>query len=659
MACTAPGDELGRQGSLEMEMTDATVRPDLLEASDETIDDALTHAEPMLLRGLLYLLTGDEEGAATQLEMVGTGYRQVLGIANQEDVAMLRQKVGAFLRAYRDAGAGEVPIATDRLPTSLRLAVGIELDDKDMGLYFEELGLEAWSRRLDWQTAPPAERIEQFSVTVIGAGMGGLTAALQLKRAGISYTVFEKNSGVGGTWFENSYQGARVDTPSRAYSNTFGVDFGYPNPFCLQKDNERYFNWVADTFDLRDDIVFDTEVRSLTWDEKVCEWEIVIDGPDGERTVRSNAVITAVGFLNRPNIPAIEGMADFRGPSWHTARWPEDLDLRGKRFAVIGTGCSGYQMIPELALEADQVTVFQRTPQWLMPTPGYRSPYPPQVNWLDRNLPFHANFMRFRASASARSFAPLSDIDPDFHDDPNACNPSNKRLRDACIEFLKSKLGDPEMVATMTPPHPVLSARPVNVDTEYSIIDAIQRENVTLVTQGIGRINESGIEAGDGTQHDVDAIIYATGFHATEYLFPMSITGRDGKTIEETWADGGARAYLGSMVPGFPNLWSIYGPNTNGGFGPANFHELVTVYALQCMERLILDDKREIEVKPDVYWRYNKLLDERNARKVWSDPRAHNYWWSDHGRSATMCPLSSRELWHLMRHPNFEEFEIY
>ena len=184
-------------------------------------------------------------------------------------------------------------------------------------------------------------------------------------------------------------------------------------------ENQKYFDWVADTFELRDEIIFNTEVHSLTWDEESSMWEIEIEGPDGQKTLRSNAVITAVGFLNRPNMPEIEGMAEFEGPSWHTARWPEGTDLKGKRIAVIGTGATGYQAIPELALEDGHVTVFQRTPQWLVEVPGYRSPFPPQVNWLDRNLPYHTNFMRLRATARGAAFAKVTDIDPDF-DDPFA-----------------------------------------------------------------------------------------------------------------------------------------------------------------------------------------------------------------------------------------------
>ena len=173
-----------------------------------------------------------------------------------------------------------------------------------------------------------------------------------------------------------------VDIPSRGDTNVFAVDFPYPNPFCGWEENERYFDWVADRFELRDDIVFDTEVHAMVWNDEDSTWEIDVDGPGGKSTIQSNAVITAVGFLNRLNIPEIEGMAEFAGPSWHTARWPTDFDVKGERIAVIGTGASGYQTVPELALEANHVVVFQRTPSWVFPVPGYRSPFPPQVNWL-------------------------------------------------------------------------------------------------------------------------------------------------------------------------------------------------------------------------------------------------------------------------------------
>jgi 4-hydroxyacetophenone monooxygenase len=632
------------------------VLEELLGASDEVIADAVAYADPMALRGLLFQLTGDEEVAGTGVKLVvGSGGLSLTAPAGDGDVALLRRKAVEFLVALRDTGAAPTGLGPEqRLDRSLVLAVGEELSDDELALYREELAVDPWARGLEWRQPPPAQRLERFSVLVIGAGMGGLCAAVQLKRAGIPFTVVEKNAGVGGTWFDNRYPGCRVDTPSRGYTHILGVDFPYPYPFCPWAENSKYSNWIADRFELRDDIVFESEVRQLTWDEQSSVWEAEVDGPDGSYSLRSNAVISAVGFLNRPSIPEIEGMAEFAGTSWHTAHWPEGADLRGKRVAVIGTGCSGYQLIPELALEAGHVVVFQRTPSWLREAPGYRAPSPPQVNWLDRNLPFYTNYLRFRATCLARSMAKLSEVDPEF-DDPHALNEANKLARDACISFLERKLVDPQLVAKMTPPHPLWSARPVNVDPEYSVLDAFLRDNVTLVTDHVSRINKTGIETCDGTQHDLDAIVYATGFHATEYLFPMTITGRDGITTNELWRRDGSRAYTFSMLPGFPNFWMLYGPNTNSGLPPAGFHELVTLYAMLGIERLILEDKNAIEPTLEAYWRFNELVDERNARKIWSDPRSHSYWSAaKHGRSAVMCPFAPDEIWRFLRHPNFD-----
>jgi 4-hydroxyacetophenone monooxygenase len=637
-----------------MATSEATARPELLAASDQQIEDAIQYADPMVLRAILYQLTGDPDVSTVETKTILRGYYEGIIPAHEEDIAMLRTKAADFLKSYRDLGAGPIGSGPpERLPTSLELLFGAPIPRENIDLYLEELALDPWARALQWQAEPDSERVRDFSVTIIGAGMGGLNAALQLKHMGIRFTVIEKNAGVGGTWHENRYPGARVDTPSRSYTHIFGVDFPYPNPYCPGSENERYFNWIADSYGLRGDIIHNTEVESLTWDEAAAMWEIRARGPEGERTFRSNVVITSVGFLNRPNIPSIEGADSFRGKSWHSARWPEQEDFQGKKIVQIGTGSTGYQMAAELALAAGHLTLCQRTPQWLFPVPGYRSPLPAQIGWLDRNLPFHTNFMRVR-SANNGWFIKMTTIDPEF-DDPHACSPNNKRARDACITFLESKISDPGLRAKMTPEHPVWSARAVVVDTEYSVLDAIQADNVTLVTSGIARITPDGIEDADGVRHDADIIVYATGFKAWEYLYPMKVTGKGGRTTEDLWAPDGARAYLGCMLPGFPNFFSIYGPNTNGGLPVATFHEMTAWYAMQCIEKLILEDKRSIEVREDAYWRYNRLVDEKNRTKVWSDPRAHNYYWQENGRSATMNPFTPPEMWHSLRKPDFDD----
>ncbi|WP_198425700.1 MULTISPECIES: NAD(P)/FAD-dependent oxidoreductase [Microbacterium] len=571
---------------------------------------------------------------------------------------MLRGKAAAYLKNLRDTRTLEVPVGdVGTLPASMRLASGEDIPEEGLALWVEELALDPTVRGLTWTEQPTEDQLAAFPVIVIGAGMAGLNAALQLKHAGLPFTVIEKNPGVGGTWYENRYPGCRLDTPSRAYTHTVGVDFPYPYAYSPAAETKKYTDWFASHFDLEDSIVFSTEVVSLTWNDADSVWLVETDGPDGRQSLRARGVMSAVGFLNRPNIPQIAGQEEFAGPTWHTAQWPEGADLAGKRVAVVGTGCTGYQLIPELVKQVEHLVVFQRTPQWLFETEGYLTPLSEEAIWLERNFPYYTNFLRFRELHVFEASAGLTAIDPAF-DDPHTRSESNKRIRDLCIDFLERKLQDPELVRKMTPPHPPRSARAVLVDAEYSVLDALVRDDVSLVSEGIARLNADGIVAADGTQHDVDAIVYATGFRATEYLFPMRITGRDGTTVEELWREGGARSHRFSMIPGFPNFWMLYGPNTNGGLQPAAFDELVTRYALQCIERLVLEERNSIEPDVEAYRQFSREVDEANATRMWSDPRAQNYYWTEHGRSSVMCPFLGREVYRYLHEPDFSELVV-
>ena len=635
------------------------MRPGLSAADDATVEDAIAHAEPMVLRGLLYQLTGDPELAAIAVKTIHVGRVELKVIADDADIAMLRRKAVDFLTAYRDAGAGPIGYGPpERLPESFGMVIGRPVEGEALDLMIEESALDPWARSLRWQESPDPERLEKFTVMILGAGMGGLNSAVQLKRAGIQFHMIEKNKSVGGTWYENRYPGARVDTPSRFYMNLWGAHFQNPYAYGTHVENRQYYNWVVDEFELRDNITFETEVHSMAWDDQAAMWDIHVDGPEGRRTLRTHAVISGVGFLNRPNMPTIEGMETFQGLSWHTARWPDNVDLSDKRVAVIGTGCTGYQLVPELVKQAGHVTVFQRTPQWMLGIPGYLSKLPEQVLWLDRNFPYHLNFMRFKTFYGTGPYlARLFDVDPNFND-PHTVSENNKAARDRSVEFLERKLKDPKLVEIMTPRHPPWSARPVAVDADYCILDVLETDQVTLVTSGINRINATGIEAGDGSQQDVDAIVYATGFKANDFLYPMEITGRNGMTLGQLWSEGGPRAYLGCMIPGFPNLWVLYGPNTNGGLPVAQYHEMTMFYALQCMEKLIAEGKKSIEVSECAYWRYNHELDAINGTKLWADPRARNYYWTQHGRSASQTPYTGFEVRNFMLKPDYEDMEI-
>jgi 4-hydroxyacetophenone monooxygenase len=640
----------------------AVPQEDLLGATDAVIDDAVSFADPMMLRGLLYQLTGDEDVVSTRV--TPSAGIDAPTVAKESDVAFLRARAASYLKAHRDGGAGPIDIGPrDRLPRSLALAVGVEeVPPDDLECWLEELGLEPHVRGLIWERPPPSERLASFSVVVIGAGMGGLNAAVQLKHAGIDFAVLEKNSAVGGTWFENKYPGARVDSPSRTYTHIFGVGIDLANPFCDRAENQRYFNRVTDDFDVRQHIVFDTEVVSLRWDENEATWEVTAKGPEGERVWHPNVVISAVGMLSRPSVPHIQGAGEFRGLSFHTARWPQDLDLAGLRIGVIGTGCSGIQLVPELAPLTGHVVVFQRSPQWLFDRPGYRAPYPPQVTWLDQNFPYFRYFMRFRAHWLMGPYlsGPLREVDPAF-EHPYARSAVNLRLRDQRIAFIERKFASrPDLLEKMIPAYPPYSRRPVQVDAEYCYYDALLRDDVTLVTEGIERITPSGIRTVDGIEHELDVIVFATGFKANELLWPIEVRGRDGRSIEDLWSKDGPRAYLGTMAPGFPNFFMIYGPNMNayGGLGVLNLEEMAVRYMLACIEILVLNGERSVDVTEAAYWQWNDELDERESSRIYMDPRAKSYYQNEHGRSATNCPFWGTEMWHRLRRPSLSDLIV-
>jgi 4-hydroxyacetophenone monooxygenase len=629
---------------------------ELRTATDATIEDAVQYADPIVLRGLLYQLTGDEELAKTSVESVSFGFLTTNVVLDEGDIELLRTKAADYLKALRDSGVDAAdPGPESRLAQSVSLAVGYDLPEHELGLWIESLALDPWGRGMVWESKPPVEKVADFSTIVIGAGMGGLNAAVHLKREGISFTVLEKDGGVGGTWNQNRYPGARVDTPSRGYVHLFGVDYQHTNPFCARESNEIYFNWVADHFGVREDIQFHTEVTAADWDEADQLWVVTVTGPDGIRTLRANAVISAVGFLSRKNQPVLEGIEDFVGQAFHTSEWPTDTDLTGKRVAVIGSGASGYQLVPELAKQADHTYLVQRQPNWCFAVDGYLAPYPDQVAWLDRNFPLHTNFMRL---AAAHLYGPANlsaayTADPDFVDE-FAVSELNKTVRDGAVDFIKTKLASrPELIDAMIPAGPPMSGRPILIDSGYSIFDALLRDDVTLVQGGIARVHPHGIEDETGTIHPVDVIVYATGFRANDFLWPMQITGRDGANLEQLWAKDGGRGYLGVMLPGFPNLFTIYGPNTSptGGLNVVDMEELQLRFALECIRGLVEADARTVEVSHDGFVRYNEEIDRSEVTRIYLDKRVKNYYTNDFGRSAVNCPLDGRVMWDLLRSP--------
>lgn len=630
-----------------------TDRSELLSATDAQIEDALQYASPMVLRGLLYQLTGDE----SVIDMKpGAAAKFVVGseLADPADEKLIRQKAADFLKQYRDSGAGEIDIGPkERLRQALSLTAGQEIPESDLPIWAQETALDRWARGVHWKEGKAPAAVKDFKVAVIGTGISGLNTAVQLKRAGIPFVVFEKNPEVGGSWYENRYPGARVDTPSRGYTHLFSYDYPFPWGYSPRDENLKYFKWVADNFEIRENIVFNTEVLSMVWDDNAKLWTLEAKGPSGMETSQFNAVITCVGFLSRPQVPEIEGMDTFEGVACHSAAWPEGLDITGKRVAIVGSGASGYQTAPVVAKAAAETYLFQRSPNWLYEDLSYLKKLPEQTLWLDRNFPFHANFVRFRTAALV---APSGGkgalhVDPNF-DDPHAVNPINKMLRDACVAFIERKLAPrPELIPQMIPNFPPMASRPIRVDTDESVLDALARGDITLVSDHIQKITPKGIDTGSD-HYDVDVIVFATGFRANEYLWPMDVRGRGGIRIEQMWEKDGPRAYLGAMVPEFPNLFMCYGPNSNnfGGFTVVDLLELTAQFAVRAIAGLIENGQQSVEVTEDAYWRFAAILDDAEKDMVYLDSRANSYY-QNGGRSAVNGPVDIRLMWRWLNNP--------
>jgi 4-hydroxyacetophenone monooxygenase len=345
----------------------------------------------------------------------------------------------------------------------------------------------------------------------------------------------------------------------------------------------------------------------------------------------------------------------FAGPVFHTSEWPSDLDVRGKRVAVVGSGASGYQLVPALAGTAERTILVQRTPNWCYDIPGYLSPFPPEVVWLDRNLPFHTNFTRLRGGwmFGPEGLGKAFQVDPEF-DDPHARSPMNKRIRDQRVAYLRKKFeGRDDLFEAMLPEAPPMSARPILVDSEYSVCDALLRDDVDLVQGSIARVVPEGIVTTDGQHHDIDVLVFATGFRANDFLFPMDVRGRGGVTPERLWQSDGGRAYLGVLLPEFPNLFMIYGPNTSptGGLNVVDMEELQTRFAVDCLLGLLEGDRRTVEVEAEAYERYNAEIDRQEATRTYKDPRANNYYTNEFNRSAVNCPVDARQMWAWLRSP--------
>ncbi len=625
------------------------------------LDKALETAHLPALSAALVHLTGDAGWLRPEWRPMYTPLSRGETGVPEDEQAKMRAAAKVTLTDYFN---GKLPKAAPPSPElvsqMMNFVAGEDIPDHYKDFLADELALDSHSTKdPDWSTPELKSAAKRLNVLVIGAGMSGLLTAIRLTQAGVPFEIVDKNEDVGGTWLENTYPGCRVDSSNHMYSYSFEPNHFWPQHFSTQPVLLDYFRGVAQRYGIREKVRFRTVVEEMAWDEGRALWKVRLKTPSGIEHVEAKAVVTAVGQLNRPRFPDIKGRETFKGPAFHSAEWRHDVDLTGKRVAVIGTGASAYQFVPEIAPKVGQLTVFQRTPPWGFPVPHYHEDVPEGMNWLLEHVPFYDKWYRFWMFWMVTDgLLPMVTADPGWNGPPTAVSEVNQGFREMIAMAIAAQAPErPDLVAKVIPNYPIGGKRSLLDNGVW--LAALQRENVELVTDGIAEITETGIVTADGTAREFDVIIYGTGFHASKFLWPMKIKGRGGAGLHETWA-GDPRAYLGMTTPGFPNLFMIYGPNTNIVVNGSIifFSECSVRYILGCLKLLAQTGAAALEPRREVHDAFNIKVDEANKLMAWGAPQVTSWYKNEAGRVTQNWPFALVDYWRATLAPNPDDFVL-
>lgn len=613
---------------------------------------------PTLLLSLVHI-TGNPT-YIREFKQMGVFLNEIQGFMSEEDKARARAAAIPVISEYRDRGCPEpVPLNPELVREMMDWAACEQVPDDYLPLLLEEIDLAGVDpRRPD---PVPRERAAQLPVIVVGCGESGILAGIRLKQANIPFTIVEKNPGPGGTWWENSYPGARVDVANHFYCYSFEPNNDWTHFFAEQTELKDYFTTVMNKHALAEHIRWNTEAVLAEWNDDEGIWSVSVRQPDGQIiTLEARAVITAVGQLNRPYVPEFEGADTFAGPAFHSAAWDHSVDLTGKRVALIGAGASGFQIAPAIAGDVQQLTVFQRTAQWMFPNAMYHDRVGDGMRWAMRHLPYYARWYRFlvlwpgsdKGLDAARS-------DPNYADQDYAVSDINAAARMMFSQWITSQVSEnDELLAKVMPDYPATGKR--TLQDNGSWLQTLQKDNVELIRTPIRRITPHGIVTQDGATHHADVIVYATGFRHTDVLWPLKILGRNGIDLHAKW-DTRPHAYLGITVPGFPNLFLIYGPGTHLAHGGSLIFqsELQMRYIDQCLKRLAENNLHSMEPTPHAATEWHERTQAEIKKMVWSHPAVkHSYFKNADGEIHTVSPWRLDQYWAAVREPDWSQFVL-
>ncbi|MEU2059803.1 NAD(P)/FAD-dependent oxidoreductase [Streptomyces sp. NPDC013455] len=482
---------------------------------------------------------------------------------------------------------------------------------------------------------------EHVRVAVIGSGFGGLGAAVRLRREGITdFVVLERADSVGGTWRDNSYPGCACDVPSHLYSFSFAPNPEWPRTFSGQRHIRAYLEHVTDLFGLRPHIRFDSEVKLMSWDNEKLWWHIETT----RGTLTADVVVSATGPLSDPKIPDIPGLASFPGKVFHSARWDHDYDLRGKRVAMVGTGASAIQIVPAIQPQVGRLTLFQRTPPWVMPRVDRA--ISGAERWLHRRLPLTAQARRGLLWGIRELQVQAFTKRPD----------ELGLVEQLAKRNMARSIKDPALRARLTPDYRIGCKRILLSSTYYP---ALARPNVDVVASGLAEVRGSTLVAADGSEAEVDAIVFGTGFHVTDMPIAERVVGAEGSTLAESWKNG-MQALRGASAAGFPNWMTIIGPNT--GLGNSSMILMIESqlnYMADYLRQLdVLGGRAALVARPAAVDAWNRKVQERMKRTVWNTGGCTSWYLDENGRNTTVWPGTTTEFRRATRRVDLAEYEV-
>ncbi len=622
-------------------------------AVDPTVDGAfirraVEYSDLAALRVAVYQASGDAEVAALG---------PVAGLEPADRERLVDRCVELI---ERDLASWTLRTPSDdEIRSMLDLVLGAPTNDGDFELRKGVLSFDDFPFFADWGSegaALPAD----FHVAIIGGGFNGMATAVQLEQLGIAYTVYERRHEIGGTWSINRYPDIRVDTLSSSYEFSFEKNYEWTEYFARGPEVRAYLHHIADTFGVTPNIRLGHDLKEARFDEDSSTWDVIFDVGDGRTVSRTvNVIVSAAGLFANPNLPDFPGVERFGGQIIHPTQWPEGLDLSDKRVAVIGNGSTGVQMLGRIAEMSEHVDVFQRTPQWISPRAKYGDPVEPEMRWLIATVPAYWNWCRITSIMHLFNFH-LDYLvrDPEFEATGGKISATSERVRNMLLEYIRTETGGrQDLIDRLIPDYAPMVRRPIVDNGWYR---ALTRDNVDLVTDEITEFTETGIRTADGVHHDLDVVVSATGFDIVKYLWPAEYFGRGGANLHERWDEDSPMAYVGMLVPDFPNLFILYGPNSqpvSGGVALPAWYQAWAGFVARCLITMAEQGARTVEVTHEAFTSYNERLVEESQSLIVVTEEAsarRNYYVNSRGRMQVSAPWETSDYFLMTSDPGYE-----